>query len=162
MDFVALAQELEGKTITTYQNLADQCTSHEGIRRILLMLMDDHKQHVEGLKRSPHVTEVPLADPGVFKEVRQLLEKIQTDQNTFSCDIDQLKLYYEARDLVLEKKELYQKIQQTVEDEAGRRFVGKLIQEENKQAFVLSNIIEMVERPQHWLEDAEFTHLDEY
>ena len=29
-------------------------------------------------------------------------------------------------------------------------------------AFVLDNIIRMVERPEQWLEDAEFSHLDEY
>jgi hypothetical protein len=37
-----------------------------------------------------------------------------------------------------------------------------MAEEEKKQAVVLGNIIEMVRRPETWLEDAEFRHLDEY
>ena len=162
MTFVQLAQQLENKTISAYEALAEQCASHEGVRRILLMLVEDHKKHVAELRKDADWREEKLSDPAVFEEVRGLLEKIQTEKDMFSCDIDQLKLYREARDLVLEKIELYEKVREKTEAGGGRDALETLIKEEEKQAFVLNNIIEMVERPERWLEDAEFSHLDEY
>jgi rubrerythrin len=162
MKFAQLAQQLENKTISAYEALAGQCSSHEGVRRILLMLVEDHKKHVDELGKATDQGDEQFSDPSVFEEVRRLLEKIQTEKDTFSCDIDQLKLYREARDLVLEKKQFYQEVRDKTEGGSGRNFLDTLIKEEEKQAFVLNNIIEMVERPDHWLEDAEFSHLDEY
>lgn len=161
MEFVRLAQDLEQKTIATYESLAYQCAAHPGVHRILLMLVDDHRHHVDKLKTLTGPGDTRLHDSEIFNEVRRLLEKIQAEKDTFSCDIDQLNLYRAARDLVLEKKQLYQRARENTEG-GGHAFLDSLIMEEEKQAFVLTNIIEMVERPDQWLEDAEFTHLDEY
>ena len=38
----------------------------------------------------------------------------------------------------------------------------KLADEEKKHYFLLGNIIEFISRPEHWLENAEFHHLEEY
>jgi len=42
------------------------------------------------------------------------------------------------------------------------KMIEKLVSEEKKHLLVLENIIEMVNRPNLWIEDAEFNHLDEY
>jgi rubrerythrin len=34
--------------------------------------------------------------------------------------------------------------------------------EEKKHLFLLENLVEFISRPQTWLEDAEFNHLEEY
>ena len=49
-----------------------------------------------------------------------------------------------------------------LESEFGQTILKELIAEERKQLNVLDNIIEMVSRPQNWLDNAEFFHLDEY
>lgn len=36
------------------------------------------------------------------------------------------------------------------------------LEEEKKHYFLLDNIIEFVSRPEQWLENAEFYHLEEY
>jgi len=162
MDLIEMALDLEQKTIATYQDLADQCASHEGIRHILQMMVDDHQEHFKSLNRMREQKQFHPESPKVFKEIRGLLEKIQHSKDTFSCDIDQLNLYRKALDQVAEKKRLYEQIRERLETGGGRRLMDVLIKQEDKQAFVLNNIIEMVERPQLWLEDAEFSHLDEY
>ncbi|MGB2907966.1 MAG: hypothetical protein WBB73_12745 [Candidatus Aminicenantaceae bacterium] len=162
MDFIDTALELEVKTIERYTMLADQCAGHEGIRSILNMLISDHKTHLSSLRSWQDEADFARAEPDVFPEIRQLFEDMKSAKNTFSCDINQLKLYQEARDLVLEKQNVYQKIQSRLPDQAGRDWLERLIKEEKKQVLVLNNIIQMVERPEQWLEDAEFSHLDEY
>ena len=121
MEFIDTALEMEIGIIERYKTLSEQCVSHEGIRRILGMLIADHENHLESLKSIQEKADFSLEDQGLFQEVKKQLSGIKSGKNTFSCDIDQLKLY-----------------------------------------FVLHNIIQMVERPEGWLEDAEFSHLDEY
>ena len=162
MDLIEMALDLEQKTIVMYRELAEQCASHEGIRHILQMLVDDHKEHISSLTRMRDQQRFDSESPAVFKKIRSLLEKIQHTKDTFSCDIDQLNLYRKALDQVGEKQRFYQQIREQLETDGGRRLMDALIKQEDKQAFVLNNIIEMVERPNLWLEDAEFSHLDEY
>lgn len=162
MDFIGMAIELEEKTISAYKGLADQCLSHEGILRIMNMLIQDQEKHLQNLSRMQDIELQDKDVPGIFKSVQSLLKQIHTEKNTFSCNMDQLKLYQDARDLVLQKLGIYKEAQQKIKDSAQRVLLENLIEQETKQAFVLNNIIEMVERPNQWLEDAEFSHLDEY
>jgi rubrerythrin len=162
MDFLNKALEMEISTIELYKTLAEQCVSHEGIRRILVMLTADHENHLESLKSAQEKADFTLEDQGLFQEVKKQLSGIKVVENTFSCDIDQLKLYKKAREFILEKQEFYQKTRDRFKDPAAREYLDRLIRQEKKQAFVLDNIIQMVERPETWLEDAEFSHLDEY
>jgi rubrerythrin len=46
--------------------------------------------------------------------------------------------------------------------ETHKEIFLKLADEEKKHYFLLENIIDFVSRPQKWLENAEFYHLDEY
>ena len=43
-----------------------------------------------------------------------------------------------------------------------KRIFQKLAEEEKKHYFLLENIIQFVSRPETWLENAEFYHLEEY
>jgi rubrerythrin len=162
MDFLDTALELERETISRYKNLAEQCGSHQGIRRILTMLVEDHEKHTAGLERMRRHQTTPLEGADVFHGVRGVLESIRQKKDMYSCDMDQLKLYREARDLIGEKKRFYEQVLTQVKSEEDRTLIGQLIREEDKQLFVLNNIIEMVDRPNQWLEDAEFNHLSDY
>jgi hypothetical protein len=162
MDFLGQAIELESETISAYKALSNQCAGHAGIRSILKMLIHDHEEHMNTLSRAQARNVFELNDTGIFSGIRRQLERIRVDRDTFSCDIDQLSLYREARDLLQSKMTLYRKARDEIHDPRGLEYLEKLISEEQKQMVVLDNIIEMVERPETWLEDAEFSHLDEY
>ncbi len=162
MEFIAIAKDLEEKTISAYKYLAEQCQSHEGIQRILNMLIRDQEAHLKSLSRMQNIDIPDQGTQGIFESVQNLLQQIQTEKNIFSCDMDQVKLYRETRDLVLRKIELYQEAQGEIKTSTQKALLESLVKQETKQAFVLNNIIEMVERPNQWLEDAEFSHLDEY
>lgn len=162
MDFFKFALEMEKKTIESYRMLAEKCQSNEGVKNILLMLAEDHKKHTRTLEEMQNNTAVEMKETGAFREARALFTNMQEDKTPFSCDIDQVKLYEDARELVLKKLQFYADIVDQIESEENKILVKKMAEEEKKQAVVLGNIIEMVRRPQTWLEDAEFHHLDEY
>jgi len=49
-----------------------------------------------------------------------------------------------------------------LESKAQKNLLLKLAEEEKKHIFLLENLVEFVSRPDTWIEDAEFNHLDEY
>jgi len=162
MDFFEFALEMEKKTIESYRELAEKCRSNEGIKNILSMLADDHEKHTKTLKEIQDKTAGEMEETDAFRKARQVFSNMQKEQNPFSCDLDQVKLYEDARELVLEKIRFYKDFAPKMEGEESKKLVAKMAEEEEKQASVLENIIEMVRRPETWLEDAEFHHLDEY
>ena len=162
MDFFEFALEMEKKTIESYRTLAEKCQNNEGVKNILLMQADDHEKHIKTLKEMQSKTSVEMEETETFREARQVFAEMQKDKTPFSCDLDQVKLYEDARDLVLKKLEFYSDVVEKMETEENKTLLKKIAEEERKQAFVLGNIIEMVRRPETWLEDAEFHHLDEY
>ena len=162
MQFIDFALEMEKKTIESYRALAEKCQSHEGIKNILLMLADDHEKHASTLTEIQNRASVEMDKTEVFREARKVFSDMQENKNPFSCDIDQVRLYEDARKLVLKKQQFYLDVAEKMEREESKALVLKMAEEEKKQAVVLDNIIEMVRRPETWLEDAEFHHLDEY
>jgi len=127
-----------------------------------LMLAADQEKHHEIFSRLKE-RKAPMAEPAkVFKHARALFEDMQNKRDTFSCDLDQLKMYEQARDLLVKKQEFYAQAMDRLESSDDRMLLKNIIDEENRQTIVLENIIEMVNRPNSWIEDAEFNHLDEY
>ncbi len=162
MEFFEFALEMETKTIESYRALAEKCQSNEGVKKILLMLAEDHEKHTDTLREMQTSSVVEMEETEVFREARRVFSDMQNNKSPFSCDIDQVRLYEDARELVLKKRQFYEDIAAKLETEESRALVAKMAEEEKKQAVVLDNIIEMVRRPETWLEDAEFHHLDEY
>ena len=162
MNFYQTILELEKKTIEVYRDLAQQCGSHVGIRYILTMLADDQEKHVAALSSIREGTCSGVRETAAFQEARKLFEKMQRDREAFSCGIEQVRLYEEALGLVRKKGRLYSEMRDETDCESDKEALMEIAKEEEKQAVVLENIIMMVNRPETWLEDAEFTHLDEY
>ena len=162
MDFIEFAVELEQKTVDVYRELADQCRANEGIKNILLRLVADHDKHAQTLEKLKTNVPVEMTKTEAFREARNVFEKMQRDKDVFSCDIDQLQLYKEARDLVHKKQVFFEEMIGRMDSEESKRLLMQLAEEEKKQVTVLDNIIEMVNRPNSWIENAEFHHLNDY
>lgn len=162
MEFFEFAIDLEEKTVDTYRELAHLCRTNEGVRNILLMLSADHEKHIQTLGKMRAKAPFEMTKTEAFRQARKLFDEMQRSKDVFSCDIDQLKLYKEARDLVQKKQQFYEEMIGRMDSEEKKNMLKQLAAEEKKQAAVLDNIIEMVSRPDTWLENAEFHHLDEY
>jgi hypothetical protein len=162
MEFFEFVIDLEQQTVDTYRELAHLCRTNEGVKNILLMLSADHDKHMQTLEKMKAKTQFEMTKTEAFRAARKLFDEMQRDKKVFSCDIDQMKLYKEARDLVQKKQQFYEEMVGRMDTEENKNLVKHLAAEEKKQGSVLDNIIEMVSRPDTWLENAEFHHLDEY
>jgi hypothetical protein len=49
-----------------------------------------------------------------------------------------------------------------VQSTAQKELLNRIADEENRHYFLLDHMIEFIGRPQTWIEDAEFNHLQDY
>ncbi len=154
---VAINIEVEGEQF--YRKLSDE-SSHEGMKRIFSMLADDevkHRETFEALKGSTP----GIAEPSrVLKESGLVIRKFNTKD--FLAQQKQLDLYRRALDIEKKSIEYYQKQLEMIDDDAQQEVLGSIIGEEEDHYALIDNIIIAVERPESWVEDAEFGLREDY
>lgn len=162
MEFFKIAQKLEEEIKSYYSDLIHKCISNVGLKSILTMLIMEHEQHLTKLRKLQEETCDIKSIKIEYSKIADIFKTLQKKKETFSCDIDQLNMYREAREMIKRKIEFYQQALDNLNCEISEKQFTDIIADENRQIRVLDNIIEMVERPQSWIEDAEFNHLEEY
>ncbi len=162
MKFFETAKKMERTIQDYYRDLSEKCVTNEGIKNILNMLVKDHEQHLEKFRQMENDQCAEMKQSNAYKESLDVFQKLQQDKESFSCDIDQLKMYRQAYDLLEKKLDFYWQGRKELDCKENQAILDSIIADEEHHKFVLYNIIEMVERPLTWLEDAEFYHLDKY
>ena len=155
--------EKEGENY--YRQLAEQSRS-AGIKKIFIMLANEEVKHyhlIEQLSKkadSPH-----LAQTRVLEDVKNIFVGMKESREEVHVDTtEEVQKYRKARDIEDQSQKFYREKAAETDDEVERRIFLQLAGEEAKHLRIMENIVEFVSRPEpgHWLENAEWTHLDEY
>ncbi len=160
MDILAFAMQMEKDGEAYYRQLAHR-TSNTGLRTILNMLADEevkHQQTLEDLQDT--IAAVPPCE--VLVRAKNIFAEMDAGQSALSDESDQVDLYRKALSLEEQGRTFYQEKASELDDERQASVFQTLAREEAQHAFLLQNIVDFVSRPQGWLEDAEFNHLDAY
>lgn len=162
MKFFLTAMDLEKQTEKYYLDLAEKCASNEGLKNILNMLAGDHAQHFNKFleMKDDSCSEMPSTD--AFHQTVSYFKKLKEKKENFSCDIEQVNMYKKAKDLVQKKFDFYSDSVDKIECPQNKSLMNEIISEEKKHLLVLDNLIELLERPESWVENAEFSHLESY
>ena len=80
----------------------------------------------------------------------------------FNFNMSEADLYRKALMIEKESRQFYQEKADEVQGEAQKRLFLKLAAEEQKHEFLMENLVEFMMRPETWIENAEWRHLDEY
>jgi rubrerythrin len=156
----AIKMEKDGENY--YRELANQ-TEDIGLQNILKMLADEEVRHyniIEQMMKSKASAE--LAETGILKKVKNIFIKIKGKNLVFDFDLPQINFYRKAQEIEEKSYKFYIEMSDKVEIESQRKLFLKLAGEEKKHMFLLENLVEFVSRPETWIENAEFNHLDDY
>jgi rubrerythrin len=160
MDIFEYAMQMEKDGEAYYRQLAQQ-TTNKGLKTILTMLADEEVKHyntIEKIKTAkPH-----MAETTILTDAKNVFAQIQESGESFDFDLEQIELYRKAQDIEKKSQDFYLEKASQVEEEYQKDIFLRLADEEKKHYFLLENIIEFVSRPETWLENAEFYHLEEY
>jgi rubrerythrin len=161
MNVIEFALEIEREGESFYRTLAGE-TTDKGIRTILNRLADDEVKHARTLEAIRDNTEPAMADTVIMNQASGIFKDMNRDKVKISTGIEQVALYKKAQDLEKKSQDFYSSKAEEADDEGVRNLFLRIADEEKKHFLLLHYIIEMVSRPLHWVENAEFFHLEDY
>jgi rubrerythrin len=160
MDIFEYAMKMEKDGEDYYRQLA-QRTNNKGLKTILTMLADEEVKHYNTIEKMK--TEKPrMVETKILTDAKNVFIQIKDSEEEFGFDINQTELYKKAQDIEKKSQDFYMEKANEVEQEYQKEIFLKLAEEEKKHYFLLENIIQFISRPETWLENAEWYHLEEY
>ena len=80
----------------------------------------------------------------------------------FDGNLGQKEAFIKAQELEKKSEEFYLEKSKQAADLEQKTIFLKIAAEEKQHYWLLDNLIEFISRPDHWLENAEWNHLEEY
>ena len=162
MNIYKYALQLEKDSENYYNKLISK-TDDVGLKTILKMLADEEAKHFSIVEQMMKTNTYPeYVETNILKNAKNIFMKIKGKKLEFSFDLTQADFYRKAQEIEEKSHQHYLEMSGKVEDKAQKNLLLKLAEEEKKHMFLLENLVEFVSRPDTWIEDAEFNHLDEY
>ena len=160
MNIFEYAMQMEKDGENYYRQLVQQ-TANKGLKTILTMLADEEVKHYNAIEKMK-TEELQMTDATILADAKNVFVQIKESDENFAFDIKQTELYKRAQDIEKKSREFYLEKANEVQEKYQKELFLRLAEEEKKHYFLLENIIEFVSRPETWLENAEFFHLEEY
>jgi rubrerythrin len=156
---IAMQMEEEGEQF--YRGLADK-TQNKGLKRIFTLLADEERMHYRLFDALHRRADPDIAEGQLEIKVDRLFREIHEQEAHLTGDSPQEDVYEAALADELKTVALYREFLGKAETEAQRKALQKVIKEEEEHVRVLENMVEYLRRPDLWMENAEFVHIEEY
>jgi rubrerythrin len=160
MNIFEFAMEKEKYSEDYYRRLAGK-SNNKGLETVFNMLADEEAKHYKIVSDMKEDITPDLAETTVLSDVKDVFAKMRESALSFNFDVTQTALYRKALNIEKQSQDFYLGKANEVEETHKEIFL-KLADEEKKHYFLLENIIDFVSRPETWLENAEFYHLEQY
>ena len=159
MNIYEFAMQMERDGERFYRNLADGSSS-QGMSRILTALADDEAKHYIIVKEMAEDVEPDMDKTTVLTDAKNVFAQMQGT----SLDLGglQVEVYRQAQEIERQSREFYEEQADQATKASARTILLEIAEEEQRHYFLLDQIIEFMDRPRTWIENAEFNHLDEY
>lgn len=160
MNIFEFAMEKEKYSEDYYRQLAGK-SNNKSLETVFNMLADEEAKHYKIVSDMKEGVAPDLAETAVLSDAKDVFAKMRESTQGFNFDVSQTELYRKARKIEKQSQDFYLEKANEAEKTQKEIFL-KLADQEKKHYFLLENIIDFVSRPETWLENAEFYHLDEY
>ena len=162
MNLLEYAIQMEKDGEAFYRKLAEKCVGDEGMRYIFTLLADDEVKHRKLFEAMLEGADCEMRDTEIIGKAVSIFKDIQQKGEVFECSNKQVELYRQAYEIELKSYDYYMEQLANASKEKEKETIRRIAREEKRHAVVLENIIEMVTRPDSWIENAEFNHMEQY
>ena len=159
MDIFSIAIQMEKEGAAFYHELASRTTT-KGLQSIFTMLAEDEEKHQQVFTTLKEST-VPVMVPSKAEKSAKAIFKAFKKED-FKNETNQIKLYEKALEIEENSIEFYTSQINALKSEEMRKTVEAIIREENSHYSMLEELIKMLNRPNSWVEDAEFGIREDY
>jgi rubrerythrin len=161
MNIFKFAMQMENEAEAFYRRLANN-TENAGLKIIFDMLADEEAKHFKIVEEMKAKIPNKISSTNVLSEAKGIFEQMSNTDKKTDVNTSQIEVYRKAQAIEKKSIDFYLKKADEVEEHCQEGIFRKLAEEEKKHYFLLQNIIEFVSRPENWLENAEWHHLEEY
>jgi len=159
----AMKMEQDGKTY--YQEQAEKMTDM-ALRSIFVELAADEELHYQVFKdmaagkaadyQAAFKTKILSTTKNIFQKLSQSKKHI----DTYPAGVKEA--WVKARELEQKAEEFYREQAGEAPDAAQKTIWSRIADEERKHWVAMDNIVGFIDRPNQWLEDAEWSNLESY
>ncbi len=162
MNILEFAMQMEKDGEAYYRELAEKA-GNAGLATILNALADEEVKHYNIFNAMNTGSRAEFTTSTLLTDVKNIfLEMKDKGEKTFDFEKEAKEHYLKAQELEKKSEDFYLEKMEEVDDEHQKSLLKKIAAEEHHHYNVLGNMIELVQRPDTWLEDAEWRNLDEY
>jgi Uncharacterized conserved protein len=154
---LAISLELEGKRF--YMEQAEK-TEDSGLKSIFHTLAEEESIHARILKNKEQTLPYELID--TYAEIKNIFVEIGRYKDVIKNLPDALDTYNLALNIEKKSLDLYKEMLREASTDKEKKIFEFLIEQENDHFKVIEQLIEMVRRPNEWVESAEFGLRKEY
>ena len=160
MNVFEFAMKMEKDGEGYYRELAKKSAT-PGLSNIFTMLAKAEAVHYEIFKKMEENEKVKVSDTKILSQVKNVFETMREEKD-LEGSLTQTELYHKALEAEKSSREFYLSKAGEVKDPEQQEIFHKIADEEKKHYLILQEIIDFVSRPQTWLENPEWYHLEEY
>jgi rubrerythrin len=158
----AINFEIESRKL--YEKFAEE-SGNENLRGVFQGLAEEEKRHENILKQLKEDKKIDEVDSDILSTAKKafgLISKDLTDTKDNVLPQQQVDIYKKAKEIEVDSYKFYTDKAEEAETPEVEKVFNRLAKEEKKHERIIDNIIEMVNRPNTWLEDAEWNHMEDY
>ena len=126
---------------------------------MLLLLAEDEVRHRVAIEQLQQKLDVP-ATKGTALEIKTVFDEMKTDKNITEVSSDAIEDYQKAVEIEKRGMEFYKEKFAEAEDETSKALFEVLMKQESYHLETTQNLLDMVQRPDWWVENAEFNPQD--
>ena len=155
----ALDFEREHKNFYREQS---QKSENESLKKLFNYLVDEEEKHERFIKKLSEDEKVEHIESDILPKVKEAFEKIAVKSCSEVLPTEQVDIYKKAREMETRSYNFYQSKAEETDLLFVQKAFKKLAKEEKKHETIMRNLVEFVNRPNTWLDDAEWYHLEDY
>ncbi len=158
----AMRMEMDGQNF--YLKHAADAPSPE-LKRILEELARDEQKHYaifKAMKEGRTVEYEEAKRTTILSSIKNVFETLKAENRDFAFPPDSQKTWEEAREIEKKSENFYRQKAAEVSGEGQKHILNRIADEEHRHWVTIENVIQFLDRPKHWLEDAEWSNLEDY
>ena len=165
MNIYDFGMQMEKDGENFYRELA-AASKIAGLKKIFGMLADEEVEHFRVLKQMKlQNSQAQLPETHILTDVKNIFIDMKEEAGDLHIDTTvDTDAFRKARDIEQKSIDFYLEKAEEAEDAAVKNILIRLARMEEKHRNIMQNLVDFVSRPEpgHWLENAEWHHLEEY
>jgi rubrerythrin len=158
MDLFEFSIQMEKDAEALYRKMAENAPV-EGIKKVLLMLAEDEVKHRVAIEQLQKKLDVP-AQKGVALDIKTVFDDMKGDDNVTSISTDAVEDYKKAVEIERRGMAFYKEKFEEADDPVSKQLFEALMKQETYHLRTCENLLDMVQKPEWWVDNAEFNPQD--